>query len=113
MLTAEQEGGQVKAHNYWTDKHFGNLHLKQLGEHRASLEPSRIQSHKERSQSHRPSLGQRKSTATQPKTSFFPDPNEDVTKAAPASEKPYVTVRKFTLSNDDEPFERMREITQL
>ncbi|KAF3049773.1 hypothetical protein E8E11_008057 [Didymella keratinophila] len=113
MLTAEQEGGQVKAHNYWSDKHFGNLHLKQLGEHRASLEPSRIQSHKERSQSHRPSLGQRKSTASQPKTSFFPDPNEDVTKATPASEKPYVTVRKFTLSNDDEPFERMREITQL
>ena len=113
MLTAEQEGGQVKAHNYWSDKHFGNLHLKQLGEHRASLEPSRIQSHKHRSQALRPSLGQMKSTASQPKTSFFPDPNDDATTPAPASEKPYVTVRKFTLSNDDEPFERMREITQL
>ncbi|KAJ4993074.1 protein-tyrosine phosphatase [Stagonosporopsis vannaccii] len=113
MLTAEQEGGQVKAHNYWSEKHFGNLHLKQLGEHRASLEPSKIHSHKERSHSHRPSIGQRKSTASQPKTSFFPDPKDNVTTASPASDKPYVTVRKFTLSNDDEPFERMREITQL
>ena len=116
MLTAEQEGGQVKAHNYWSDKHFSNLHLKQLGEHRASLEPSRIHDHKARSQSHRPSIGQRKSTTSQPsqpKTSFFPDPNDNVTAASPASDKPYVTVRKFTLSNDDEPFERMREITQL
>jgi protein tyrosine phosphatase len=26
MLTAEQEGGQVKAHNYWSDKHYGHLH---------------------------------------------------------------------------------------
>lgn len=113
MLTAEQEGGQVKAHNYWSDKHFGNLHLKQLGEHRASLEPSRIQNHKERSHSHRPSLGQRKSTASQPKTSFFPDPSDNVTTASPSSENPFVTVRKFTLSNDEEPFARMREITQL
>lgn len=113
MLTAEQEGGQVKAHNYWSDKHFGNLHLTQLGEHRASLETSRIQSHKDRSQSHRPSMAQRKSTTSQVKTSFFPDPNENRTTASPTSEKPYVIVRKFTLSNDDEPFERMREITQL
>lgn len=113
MLTAEQEGGQVKAHNYWSDKHFGNLHLTQLGEHRASLEPSKIQGHKERSQSHRPSMGQRKSTASQPKTSFFPDPKDNVTTASPSGEKPYVIVRKFTLSNDDEPFARMREITQL
>lgn len=111
MLTAEQEGGQVKAHNYWSDKHFGNLHLKQLSEHRASLEASKIQSHKERS--HRPILGQRRSTASQPKTSFFPDPNDDATTPAPASDNPYVTVRKFTLSNSDKPFERMREITQL
>lgn len=113
MLTAEQEGGQIKAHNYWSDKHFGNLHLKQLGEHRASLEPSKIHSHKERSHSHRPSIGQRKSTASQPKTSFFPDPKDNITTASLSSEKPYVIVRKFTLSNDDEPFERMREITQL
>lgn len=113
MLTAEQEGGQVKAHNYWSETHFGNLHLKQLGEHRASLEPSKIQSHKDRSQALRPSLGQRKSTASQPKTSFFPDPDDNATTPAPVSEKPYVTVRKFTLSNDEEPFERMREITQL
>lgn len=32
---------------------------------------------------------------------------------SPNQEKPYITVRKFTLSNDDEPFQRMREITQL
>lgn len=97
MLTAEQEGGQVKAHNYWGSKQYGHLQLNFLGEHRASLEPSKIHRHRDR-----PALGQRRST----------NPPKEAT-SSPNSEQPYVIVRKFTLSHADHPFERMREITQL
>ncbi|TKA65053.1 hypothetical protein B0A55_12033, partial [Friedmanniomyces simplex] len=38
MLTAEKEGAQVKAHNYWDQKQYGPLHLDFLSEKRASLE---------------------------------------------------------------------------
>lgn len=110
MLTAEQEGGQVKAHNYWSSKKYNNLTLKYLSEHRASLELDRIHRHyadrthdKERPQSQR-----RATVNTKP-------PNlKDATNPVPATgEQPYVIVRKFTLSRNDMPFERMREITQL
>ena len=106
MLTAEQEGGQVKAHNYWSDKHYGHLHLNVLGERRASLEPSKIHKHREQS---RPSLGQRRST-NPPRPANL---TKEATTGSPNQEQPYVIVRKFTLSNDEEPFARMREITQL
>ena len=106
MLTAEQEGGQIKAHNYWSDKQFGSLHLNSLGEHRASLEPSRIHKHREQS---RPVMGQRRST-NPPRLANF---TKEATTDLPNQDRPYVIVRKFTLSNDAEPFERMREITQL
>jgi protein tyrosine phosphatase len=106
MLTAEQEGGQVKAHNYWSDKQYGHLYLNKLGERRASLEPARIHRHKEMS---RPHLTQRRST--NPPNSF--NFNQETSAASPSSDQPYVIVRKFTLSNSEEPFERMREITQL
>jgi len=102
MLTAEREGGQVKAHNYWGSKQYGHLQLNFLGEHRASLEPSKI--HRRRD---RPALGQRRSTNPQPGK-----PPKEAT-SSPSSEQPYVIVRKFTLSHADHPFERMREITQL
>ncbi|KAH7401116.1 hypothetical protein DE146DRAFT_677757 [Phaeosphaeria sp. MPI-PUGE-AT-0046c] len=106
MLTAEQEGGQVKAHNYWSDKHYGPLHLNPLGEHRASLEPTKIYRHREQS---RPTLGQRRST-NPPRPANF---SKESSNNAPSGDQPYVIVRRFTLSNDEEPFERMREITQL
>ena len=106
MLTAEQEGGQIKAHNYWSEKQYGHLHLSNLGERRASLEPSKIYRHREQS---RPSMGQRRST-NPPKLANF---TKEATTGSPSQEQPYVIVRKFTLSNDDEPFVRMREITQL
>lgn len=106
MLTAEQEGGQLKAHNYWSSRQYGHLHLNPLGEKRASLEPSKIYRHREQ---WRPALGQRRST-NPPKPANFARENN----TPPAnSEQPYVIVRKFTLSNSEEPFERMREITQL
>ncbi|KAF2747341.1 hypothetical protein M011DRAFT_402893 [Sporormia fimetaria CBS 119925] len=106
MLTAETEGGQLKAHNYWSQKHYGTLFLNPLGEHRASLEPHRI--HRRRD-STRPGLGQRRST-NPPKPSSL---SREASSNSPTEQQPYVIVRKFTLSNSAEPFERMREITQL
>ncbi|KAF2687127.1 tyrosine-protein phosphatase-like protein non-receptor [Lentithecium fluviatile CBS 122367] len=105
MLTAEQEGGQLKAHNYWSSKQYGHLHLNALGERKASLEPTKIHRHREQ---RRPALGQRRSTNPPKPANLTKE-----TAASSSSEQPYVTVRKFTLSNSDEPFERMREITQL
>lgn len=106
MLTAEQEGGQIKAHNYWSDKRYGPFHLNGLGERRASLEPSKIHKHREQS---RPVVGQRRST-NPPRMANF---TKEATTGTSGQDQPYVIVRKFTLSNDEEPFERMREITQL
>ncbi|KAF2665786.1 hypothetical protein BT63DRAFT_417315 [Microthyrium microscopicum] len=104
MLTAEMESGQVKAHNYWSQKHFGPLHLTFLSEHRASLEPSKIHHHTER-----PSAGRRRST----NPVFGKTPPQLPQEVDPDSEQPFVMVRRFTLSNDLEPFARMREVTQL
>lgn len=102
MLTAETEGGQLKAHNYWSGKHYGPFNVNFLSEKRASLEPSRIHRHRDR-----PSLGQRRSTTSTTERSA---PSDVV---SPTSEQPYVIVRRFTLSHNNEPFARMREITQL
>ncbi|KAF2865999.1 tyrosine-protein phosphatase non-receptor type 6 [Massariosphaeria phaeospora] len=107
MLTAEQEGGQLKAHNYWSSKQYGPLHLKALGERRASLEPGKIR-RRERDQP-RPTLGQRRSTNPPKLASLGRQPSD----ASPNAESPYVIVRKFTLENSAEPFARIREITQL
>jgi protein tyrosine phosphatase len=106
MLTAESEGGQIKAHNYWSDKRYGHLHLNFLGEHKASLEPAKIKSHRELS---RPALGQRRSTNPPRLANIAKETSNNPS----TSDSPYVTVRRFTLSNDEKPFERMREITQL
>jgi protein tyrosine phosphatase len=104
MLTAETESGQIKAHNYWSEKHFGPLRLNFLSEHRASLEPAKINRHK----SSRPPTGPRRSTTSNVSRHTPKKEDED-----PTAEVPYVTVRRFTLSNGHQPFERMREITQL
>lgn len=106
MLTAEKEGAQVKAHNYWDSKQYGPLHLDFLSEKRASLEPSRIHN----AQKKRPAAPKRTSTlSNNPQVPLATiDSKEDK-----ASEQPYVTVRKFTLSHERYPFEPMREVTQL
>ena len=100
MLTAEQEGAQVKAHNYWNQKSYGPLHLDYLSEKRASIEPSRIHRHKQR-----PTAPKRASTG--------PHVLAQLDKEEKSSEQPYVIVRRFTLSHERYPFEPMREITQL
>ncbi|KAF1986996.1 hypothetical protein K402DRAFT_412345 [Aulographum hederae CBS 113979] len=104
MLTAEKEGGQVKAHNYWESRSYGQIRLSFLSEHRASLEPSKIQRHRDRSS------GARRSTVTSPSPS---QQEHDLAAASPRGEQPFVIVRRFTLSHEGRPFDRMREITQL
>merc|ERR1711939_16920 len=109
MLTAEKEGAQVKAHNYWGEKRYGPLHLDFLSEKRASLEPARIH----RSQQRRPQAMKRTSTSSaHPQVPLATiDPKEAT--AASAADQPYVIVRKFLLRDERSPFEPMREITQL
>lgn len=119
MLTAEQEGGQVKSHPYWNPGSYGPLKLKQLSEKRVSLEP-RSSSHSSSSStssstkpsadhSHRPSLGPRRSTQPDPSSKKANAENT----APSASDAPAVIVRHFTLSHSAFPFQPMREITQL
>lgn len=102
MLTAEKENGQLKAHNYWDSTHYGQILLNFLSEHRASLEPAKIHKHKDRP----PNPTRRSTTPNIPKlTPKEPD--------SPSTDRPYITVRKFSLSHSDHPFERVREITQI
>jgi tyrosine-protein phosphatase 2/3 len=104
MLTAEKESGQIKAHNYWNQKRYGPLHLQFLSEHRASLEPSKIHRHRQDIQA------EKRSRSTNPLFGQAVAPSEV---ESPSSERPYVIVRRFAFSSDNEPFERMREVTQL
>jgi protein tyrosine phosphatase len=106
MLTAEIEGGQIKAHNYWSQKHFGPLHLQFLSEHRASLEPAKINRHRARPVSERRRSGN-------PSSSYSSMSKAEIPELERSSEQPYVIVRRFTLSNGNEPFARMREIIHL
>ncbi len=98
MLTAESEGGQLKCHPYWAAKEYGAFKLKALSEKKVSLD---LQKH--RRSATRQESGRRRAT-----TSLESSPAP-----LPASEPPFVIVRKFTLSHSAEPFTPMREITQL
>lgn len=115
MLTAEKEGGQIKAHNYWDAQQYGPYKLNFHTEHRASLEPGAIKRHHARSSTgNRSSEGlggsSRGSGGSSQSQDYFPQPESQ---GSPSSEQPYVIVRRFTLSNTELPFARMREITQL
>ncbi|KXT05495.1 hypothetical protein AC578_3678 [Pseudocercospora eumusae] len=105
MLTAEKEGAQVKAHNYWDEKQYGSIHLEFLSEKRASLEPSRIKRHQKR-----PSAVKRHSTNSS--NSQVPLATLD-SKEEKGGDQPYVIVRKFLVRHDRFAFEPQREITHL
>ncbi|KAF2396178.1 tyrosine-protein phosphatase-like protein non-receptor [Trichodelitschia bisporula] len=116
MLTAETEGGQLKAHNYWDAKHYGPLTLTFLSEHRVSIEPSKILRRRERPGP--TASGIRPRSGTNPLTDGGRSISDvSMTSAAdaqsPSEQQAYVTVRRFTLEHSGEPFERIREITQL
>jgi protein-tyrosine phosphatase len=106
MLTAESENGQIKAHNYWSGRRYGSINVHLHSEHRASLEPSKIREHRAK----RPSTTSRHSTTSSQSSKAAGDRSENM---SPIGDAPYVIVRNLTISNSDEPFERMREVTQL
>ncbi|CUS11696.1 unnamed protein product [Tuber aestivum] len=91
MLTAEEEGGQVKSHRYWEPKNYGPLKLTSLSERRVSLDPSFLKT-----------SPKRRSVGTALNGPASPDLNV-----------PFILVRKFTLEHVEHPFSPMREITQL
>lgn len=101
MLTAEKEGGQIKAHNYWDKRQYGHLRLEFLSEKRVSIDPARIHRHRQR-----PFAVKRMSTGPQL-------PMTQLDKEEKISDHPYVTVRRFTLSHEKQPFQSLREVTQL
>jgi tyrosine-protein phosphatase 2/3 len=107
MLTAESEGGQLKSHPYWHTGDYGPLKLKLLSEKRISLEPNATKG--QSSKFKRPSMGQRRST--NPLTEAESTTAKGLSQRS--SEAPYATVRHFTLSHSNLPFQPMREITQL
>lgn len=104
MLTAEKEGGQIKAHNYWDGSQFGPFHLEHLSDRRASLDLAKIRRHRKRVSTE----GSRRSKDAFPLARL----DSNMT-ASQASDQPYVIVRKLALSHEGFPFERMREVTQL
>lgn len=104
MLTAESEGGQVKSHPYWHAGTYGSLKLKSLSEKRVSLTAKALSTSS--SVQKRPSMGQRRSTAH-----TLGEKKHDPT--SPSSDTPSVVVRHLTLSHSSQPFEPIREITQL
>merc|ERR1711981_869416 len=106
MVTAESENGQIKAHNYWSGRHYGPINVHLHSEHRASLEPSKIREHRTK----RPSAVSRSSTSSTIGSRRDSDRSENV---SPTGDSPCVIVRNLTISNSEEPFERMREVTQL
>ncbi|KAL9050194.1 MAG: hypothetical protein Q9162_006789 [Coniocarpon cinnabarinum] len=101
MLTAESEGGQIKAHNYWSEKRYGPVKINFHSENRASLDGNRLKNPAEKKHAQRRSshLG-------------LPGSSTDDTDSR-HEEQPAVIVRKFTITHDNHPFERMREVTHL
>lgn len=121
MLTAESEGGQLKCHNYWSDKNFGPYVLKSLSEKRVSLDPKQHKHHRHESTAVGPS---RDPATSEPNIDPFRLRKramtniDDITPAGegpgtPSSERPFAIVRKFSLSHAGFPFSQMREITQV
>lgn len=110
MLTAESEGGQVKSHNYWNSGEYGPFKLKELSERKVSLEPKKATNNSPQalSASARPSLGPRRSTTASVSTSQ----SSSNTKSS-SSKASSVTVRHFALSHSAQPFQAMREVTQI
>lgn len=118
MLTAESEGGQVKAHNYWDQRRYGPFKLKFMSEHRASIDPSKIRQHlarpkMERRRSSQMGPGGAASTSTNPGDVCGPRLKSHDSPKSLSAEPPHVVVRKFTLAHEGQPFEYLREITQL
>ncbi|KAI0397111.1 hypothetical protein F5Y17DRAFT_10978 [Xylariaceae sp. FL0594] len=111
MLTAEEEGGQLKCHPYWRGRDFGPIKLRPLSERKVSLDIDKYKSDASSTSSAGPNseAGRpRANTATTLDTSG-PSPQQ----AQSQSDAHYVIIRKFAISHSAHPFEPIREITHL
>ncbi|KAF2226408.1 hypothetical protein BDZ85DRAFT_256120 [Elsinoe ampelina] len=124
MLTAEKEGNQVKAHNYWSDSNYGPFNLSLLSEQKATLDLAKISRHRARSSRKSSESYGRGSTESNRKASLDKPGivrNDSTGESAaiiipnhtPSESEPYVVVRRFTLSHSNQPFSPIREITHL
>lgn len=106
-LTAESEGGQIKGHPYWNTGDYGQFKIKKLSERQSLID--RYKKEKVASLS-RPQMAPRRST--QPHTLGERKIAEE-TKPAVDSEAPVVTIRHLTVSHSAQPFQPIREVTQI
>lgn len=123
MLTAESEGGQLKCHNYWSDKNFGPFILKRLSEKRFSLDAKGTHNrHGSTATGPQPEPASAVEPAEQDPFKFFRRRamtniddfvHAEGSAETSASESPYAIVRKFTLAHSGLPFSPLREITQV
>ncbi|KAL6718315.1 phosphotyrosine-specific ptp2-like protein [Lecanora helva] len=116
MLTAESEGGQTKCHPYWLPGDYGPFKLKALSERHQALDktkPDRSLTSPQMSDSQqRPSISRRHTGSY---TSYQSTQNGSSYNATPPLDPtiPHVIVRKLTLQHANQPFEPIREITQI
>ncbi|KAI5923741.1 hypothetical protein F4810DRAFT_710168 [Camillea tinctor] len=111
MLTAEEEGGQLKCHAYWRGRDYGPIKLKPLSENKVSLDIDKYRSHSVAPTSSTGSSesGRRRANTT----TTLGGPGQPPQPSQSQSETPYVIVRKFALTHAAYPFAPMREVTQL
>lgn len=112
MLTAEEEGGQLKCHPYWQGTAFGQIRLKRLSEKKVSLDIDKYMSNSGPSSVAGTSESGRRRANT---TTTFESPGgaPSQTQLQPQGDAHYVIIRKFALSHAALPFEPIREITHL
>lgn len=102
-LTAEMERGQVKCHPYWNSGTYGPFKVKALGERRVYVDSKTTDA---------VDISPRDVRSPQSlSTSKIPESHDGLYNAG--DERPYISVRHFTLSHSAYPFKPIREITQL
>jgi tyrosine-protein phosphatase 2/3 len=102
-LTAEVERGQIKCHPYWNKSNYGPFKVRALGERRVYMDSKTVDGNdgsQQDIQSPQPSSVSGKSAS--------PDGLYNA-----GDERPFISVRHFTLSHASYPFKPIREITQL
>ena len=103
MLTAESEGGQVKAHNYWRTMEYGPIRLSMHSERRLPLEPGNLRGTSKAADN----SGRRASHLDTARSHGDSDGDASV------GEEPFVIIRNLSISHTGHPFERVREITHV
>ncbi|KAF2153250.1 hypothetical protein K461DRAFT_137880 [Myriangium duriaei CBS 260.36] len=113
MLTAEQEGGQVKAHDYWSGRQYGPFRLELISSRKATLDPAKIHRHRLRQPSTRKSSIDKPNIIRNDSGQEASASRTGTVSIPPSNDEPYITVRRLTLSHDGFPFQPIREITQI